>query len=72
MAERISSVIVAELARVSGKSRVSGPVVAYLDNYFYPDGVEKPWNAFQKRGYHALFFMASNTTDKTASHIKTI
>ena len=47
-------------AMVSGKSRIIGLVVAYLDNYFYPDAVEKLSNAFQKRGYHVLVFMASN------------
>ena len=47
-------------AMVSGKSRIIGLVVAYLDNHFYPDAVEKLSNAFQKRGYHVLVFMASN------------
>ena len=48
-------------AMVSGKSRIIGLVVAYLDNHFYPDAVEKLSNAFQKRGYHVLVFMASQT-----------
>ncbi|MDJ0683762.1 MAG: LacI family DNA-binding transcriptional regulator [Alphaproteobacteria bacterium] len=45
-------------AMVSGKSRIIGLVVAYLDNQFYPDALEKLSNALQARGYHALIFMA--------------
>ena len=59
-------------AMVSGKSRIIGLVVAYLDNYFYPDAVEKLSNAFQKRGYHVLVFMASNTADKIDSVMQEI
>ena len=59
-------------AMVSGKSRIIGLVVAYLDNYFYPDAVENLSNAFQKRGYHVLVFMASNTADKIDSVMQEI
>ena len=59
-------------AMVSGKSRIIGLVVAYLDNYFYPDAVEKLSNAFQKRGYHVLVFMASNNADKIDSVMQEI
>ena len=45
-------------AMVSGKSRMIGIVVAYLDNQFYPQALEKLSNALQSRGYHALIFMA--------------
>ena len=48
-------------AMVSGKSRIIGLVVAYLDNYFYPEALEKLSNALQERGYHVLVFMASQT-----------
>ena len=48
-------------AMVSGKSRIIGLVVAYLENYFYPEAVEKFSNALQERGYHVLIFMASQT-----------
>ncbi len=48
-------------AMVSGKSRIIGLVVAYLDNYFYPDAVERLSNKLQERGYHVLVFMASQT-----------
>lgn len=48
-------------AMVSGKSRIIGLVVAYLDNQFYPDALEKLSNALQDRGYHVLIFMTSNS-----------
>lgn len=48
-------------AMVSGKSRIIGLVVAYLDNHFYPEALEKLSNALQERGYHVLVFMASKT-----------
>jgi len=48
---------------VSGKSRIIGLVVAYLENYFYPEAVEKISNELQERGYHVLMFMASQTAN---------
>ncbi len=47
-------------AMVSGKSRIIGVVVAYLNNQFYPDALEKLSNALQKQGYHVLVFMTAN------------
>ena len=46
-------------AMVSGRSRMIGLVVAYLDNQFYPDVLERLSNALQQQGYHVLVFMAS-------------
>ena len=46
---------------ITGRSRIIGLVVAYLDNYFYPEAVELLSNALQKKGYHVLVFMASKT-----------
>ncbi len=48
-------------AMVSGKSRIIGLVVAYLENQFYPEALEKLSNELQKRGYHILIFMAEQT-----------
>lgn len=48
-------------AMVSGRSRIIGLVVAYLENQFYPDVLEKLSNALQEQGYHVLVFMASQT-----------
>ena len=46
---------------ITGRSRIIGLVVAYLDNQFYPDALERLSNALQERGYHILIFMASGT-----------
>lgn len=46
---------------ITGRSRIIGLVVAYLENYFYPEVVEKLSNALQAEGYHVLVFMASQT-----------
>ena len=48
-------------AMVSGKSRIIGLVVAYLNNQFYPEILEKLSNALRERGYHVLVFMTSRT-----------
>lgn len=50
-------------AMVSGKSRIIGLVVAYLENQFYPVALELLSNALQARGYHLLVFTAPNSTD---------
>jgi DNA-binding LacI/PurR family transcriptional regulator len=49
-------------AMVSGKSRIIGLVVAYLENQFYPVAIEKLSNALQAHGYHVLVFMAAQTS----------
>lgn len=46
-------------AVVSGKSHIIGLVVAYLENYFYPEALEKLSNALQREGYHVLVFLTS-------------
>mgnify|MGYP002623706992 CR=1 FL=1 len=44
---------------ITGRSRIIGLVVAYLENQFYPDALERLSNALQARGYHILIFTAS-------------
>jgi DNA-binding LacI/PurR family transcriptional regulator len=44
---------------ITGRSRIVGLVVAYLENYFYPEVLERLSNALQAEGYHVLIFMAS-------------
>ena len=46
---------------ITGKSRIIGLVVAYLDNYFYPEALELLSSALKKKGYHVLVFMAAKT-----------
>ncbi len=48
-------------AMVSGRSRIVGVVMAYLDNQFYPDVLDKLSTALQAQGYHVLIFMARQT-----------
>ncbi|WP_409202371.1 LacI family DNA-binding transcriptional regulator [Sulfitobacter sp. M368] len=50
-------------AMVSGRSRIIGLVVAYLENQFYPVALELLSNALQAKGYHILIFTAPNSTD---------
>jgi DNA-binding LacI/PurR family transcriptional regulator len=35
----------------------------YLDNYFYPEVLEKLSKALQQQGYHVLMFMAEQTAN---------
>jgi len=53
---------------ITGKSRIIGLVVAYLENQFYPEALEKLSNALQEKGYHVLIFM----TTQTAVNIDTV
>lgn len=46
---------------ITGRSRIIGLVVAYLENQFYPEAIERLSRALQARGYHVLVFMASNS-----------
>jgi len=41
----------------SGRSRMVGLVVAYLENHFYPIVIEKLSRSLKSRGYHVLLFM---------------
>jgi DNA-binding LacI/PurR family transcriptional regulator len=50
-------------AMITGKSRIIGLVVAYLNNQFYPEALEKLSKALQERGYHILIFMAPQSAD---------
>jgi DNA-binding LacI/PurR family transcriptional regulator len=55
---------------ITGRSRIIGLVVAYLDNAFYPDALEKLSAALQARGYHILIFMAGNSHEDVDSVIR--
>ena len=48
---------------ITGKSKIIGVVVAYLENQFYPEALEKLSLALQEKGYHVLVFMATMTDD---------
>ncbi len=51
---------------ITGRSRMIGLVVAYLDNQFYPVALEYLSRALQAKGYHILVFMAENATDRVS------
>lgn len=46
---------------ITGRTRIIGLVVAYLENQFYPVALELLSHALQARGYHILVFMANST-----------
>ncbi|WP_300036162.1 LacI family DNA-binding transcriptional regulator [uncultured Roseobacter sp.] len=54
---------------ITGRSRIIGLVVAYLENQFYPEAIERLSKALQAEGYHVLVFMASNDHEATQSVI---
>jgi len=53
---------------ITGKSRMIGLLVAYLEKHFYPDILEKLSNELQTKGYHVLIFMA----DRTARNLEKV
>ena len=48
---------------ITGRSRIIGLVVSYLDNGYYPVALEKLSRALQERGYRILIFMAPQSAD---------
>jgi DNA-binding LacI/PurR family transcriptional regulator len=46
---------------ITGRSKIIGLIVAYLDNQFYPDALERLSKVLQAKGYHLLVFIASDT-----------
>ncbi|MEX3010520.1 LacI family DNA-binding transcriptional regulator [Hoeflea sp. TYP-13] len=49
---------------ITGRSRTIGLIVAYLDNPFYPEALEKLSLALKERGYHILVFLAANQAEE--------
>lgn len=49
---------------VTGRSKTIGLIVAYLDNPFYPEALEKLSLALNEIGYHILIFMAANQAEE--------
>ncbi|MEM6618330.1 MAG: LacI family DNA-binding transcriptional regulator, partial [Pseudomonadota bacterium] len=50
---------------ITGRSRIIGLVVAYLDNQFYPVALQQLSRALQAEGYHVMVFLASNAEEDT-------
>ena len=57
---------------ITGKSRIIGVIVAYLENQFYPEALEKLSSALQEKGYHVLVFLATNTQEDIDEVVKEI
>lgn len=57
-------------AMITGRTRIIGLVVAYLENQFYPMALERLSRALQDRGYHILVFMAENATEKVTEVVQ--
>ncbi|WP_370400703.1 LacI family DNA-binding transcriptional regulator [Sulfitobacter sp. JB4-11] len=55
---------------ITGRSRIIGLVVAYLENQFYPEAIERLSKSLQEQGYHLLVFMASNDAAETEDVIQ--
>ncbi len=59
-------------AMITGKSRIIGLVVAYLDNQFYPLALERLSVALKAQGYHILVFMAPNAAEGIAPLVQSL
>lgn len=57
-------------AMITGRSRIIGLVVAYLENQFYPLALERLANALQAQGYHILIFTAPNSEEGVEAVIR--
>ncbi len=57
-------------AMITGRTRIIGLVVAYLENQFYPLALERLSRALQDRGYHILVFMAENSTARVSEVVQ--
>ena len=57
-------------AMITGRTRIIGLVVAYLENQFYPLAIERISRALQKRGYHILIFMAENVSENVSEVVR--
>ncbi len=56
----------------TGRTRMIGLLVAYLDNSFYAEAVERLSLALQERGHHVLLFMATPTVTDTDRVVREI
>lgn len=56
----------------TGRTKMIGLLVAYLDNSFYADAVEQLSIALQDQGHHVLLFMATPTVEDTDRVVREI
>lgn len=55
---------------ITGKSRIIGFIVAYLDNQFYPESLKKLSERLQSEGYHILIFFADNKPNQVTKTVE--
>lgn len=49
---------------ITGRSKTIGLVVAYLNNPFYPEALERLSVSLRERGYHIMVFIAANLAEE--------
>ncbi|MFY2824188.1 LacI family DNA-binding transcriptional regulator [Ruegeria sp. MALMAid1280] len=59
-------------AMITGKSRIIGLVVSYLENQFYPVALEHLSLSLQERGYHILIFLADPQGEKVPDMVRSL
>ncbi len=57
-------------AMITGKSKIIGLVVAYLENQFYPMALERLSKSLQEKGYHILVFIAADEEETVAQVVE--
>nr|WP_283254951.1 substrate-binding domain-containing protein [Marivita sp. GX14005] len=57
---------------LTGRSKIIGLVVAYLDNHFYPTILELLSCALEREGYHVLVFMAGRDSEDVDTVVEQI
>lgn len=57
-------------AMITGRTRIIGLIVAYLDNQFYPLALERLSKGFQDQGYHILLFLIGNDPDRVETVVR--
>lgn len=57
---------------ITGRSKTIGVVVAYLNNPFYPEALEKLSVALREKGYHILILIAANLAEEVDAVIEDI
>ena len=55
---------------ITGKSKMIGFIVGYLDNQFYPESLQKFSERLQDRGYHILMFTADNNPERVTKIVQ--
>ena len=55
---------------ITGKTKIIGFIVSYLDNQFYSESLQKLSEKLQDKGYHMLIFTIDNKPEKIAKMVQ--